>query len=204
MEIGSADKSVRATRRVGMEIRQRGQERATPSRQSRACWGRRCPRYTLMQFVANKYEYRRRLPHYQKFDRVLFVTFCTLGRAALSPEAQDVILRHCVHDRGKRYLLHAAVVMPDHVHLLLTPLRDEKGWPYSLASILKLIKGTSSHDVNKLAGRCGPLWQEESFDHVLRGHESFAEKLEYIRQNPVRRGLVSRPEDYRWLWVEGD
>jgi hypothetical protein len=45
------------------------------------------------------------------------------------------------------------------------------------------------------------VWQEESFDHVLRSNESFAEKLEYIRQNPVRRGLVQKSEDYRWLWI---
>ena len=56
--------------------------------------------------------------------------------------------------------------------------------------------------MNKLLGRTGPVWQEESFDHVLRSQESFEEKLEYVRQNPVRRGLVSRPEEYRWLWVE--
>ena len=155
-----------------------------------------------MQLVTNRYEYRRRLPHYQKADRVLFVTFCTLNREPLSYEARDVVLRHCIHDHGKRFLLHAAVVMPEHLHLMLTPLRDENGWPYSLASILKLIKGTSARDVNRLVGRCGPVWQEESFDHVLRGNESFAKKVEYIRENPVRRGLVAKPEDYRWLFVE--
>ncbi len=63
-------------------------------------------------------------------------------------------------------------------------------------------KGTSAREVNTLLGRCGPVWQEESFDHVLRTSESLKEKIEYIRQNPVRRGLVVRPEDYRWLCVE--
>jgi REP element-mobilizing transposase RayT len=92
--------------------------------------------------------------------------------------------------------------MPDHVHLLLTPLRDEKGWPYALPLVLKLLKGASARSVNKLEDSSGPLWQEESFDHVLRSQESFKEKLEYLRQNPVRRGLVSRPEDYKWLLVE--
>ncbi len=48
----------------------------------------------------------------------------------------------------------------------------------------------------------GPVWQEESFDHVLRSEESLEEKMEYIRQNPARGGLVDRPDDYRWLWVE--
>ena len=68
--------------------------------------------------------------------------------------------------------------------------------------ILQGIKGVSAHSVNRMLQRSGPVWQEESFDHVLRSNESFEEKLEYIRQNPVRRGLVTRREEYRWLWVE--
>ena len=76
------------------------------------------------------------------------------------------------------------------------------GWPYSLPTILKQLKGTSARTVNKLLNSSGPVWQEESFDHVLRSQERLEEKLEYIRQNPVRRGLVKKPEDYRWLWFE--
>jgi len=93
--------------------------------------------------------------------------------------------------------------MPNHVHLLLTPLRDAQGRVFSLVEILQGIKGASAHSLNRALGRCGPVWQEESFDHVLRSNESFREKLEYIRQNPVRRGLVRAAEEYRWLWVEG-
>ena len=92
--------------------------------------------------------------------------------------------------------------MPNHVHLLLTPMRDGQGWPYALAAILKLIKGVSARSVNRLMGSSGPVWQEESFDHVVRSNESFDEKLKYICQNPVRAGLVLKPEDYRWLWEE--
>jgi REP element-mobilizing transposase RayT len=112
------------------------------------------------------------------------------------------VLQHCLHDHGKRYDLHAVVVMPEHVHLLLTPLRDEKGWPYSLPLILKSLKGSSARSVNGLSGSSGPVWQEESFDHVPRSQESYENKREYIRQNPVHRGLVQRPEDYPWLWLE--
>jgi REP element-mobilizing transposase RayT len=71
----------------------------------------------------------------------------------------------------------------------------------SLPAIMKLIKGVSARNVNQLLGSSGPLWQEESFDHVLRNDESFLEKREYIRQNPVRARLVISPEDYRWLWI---
>ena len=149
-----------------------------------------------------KYEYRRKLPHYQKPGRPIFVTFRKLTSIPLPVEARDAVLTHCMHDHGKKYHLHAVVIMPEHVHLLLTPLRDSSGWPYPLAAILKLIKGTSARSVNKVLNTSGPVWQEESFDHVLRSEESFEEKLEYIRQNPVRRGLVQKPEDYRWLWIE--
>ena len=152
--------------------------------------------------LTHNYDYRRRLPHYQKADRAIFVTFCRLTRDPFPANARDVILQHCMHGDGKRIKLHAAVVMPDHVHLLLTPLRDEQGWPYALSAILKLIKGVSARSVNKLLGSSGPVWQEESFDLVLRSNESFQAKTEYIRQNPVRRGLEKRPEDYPWLWVE--
>jgi len=151
--------------------------------------------------LAHKYEYRRRLPHYQKADRAIFVTFRKLIRDPFAVGARDLILQHCRHDDGKRYDLHAAVVMPDHVHMLLTPLCDPVGWPYSLPVILKLVKGVSARSVNRQLGSSGPVWQDESLDHVLRSDESFAEKLEYIRQNPVRAWLVVHPEDYRWLWV---
>ena len=61
---------------------------------------------------------------------------------------------------------------------------------------------SEARSVNRLLGVSGPVWQEESFDHVIRGDVSLEEKIDYIRQDPVRRGLVSRPEEYRWLWCE--
>jgi len=91
--------------------------------------------------------------------------------------------------------------MPEHVHLLLTPMKGQNGDTFCLADILKGIKGASARRVNQALGTCGPLWQEESFDHVLRNEESMRQKIDYIRQNPVRRGLVKIPEDYPWLWI---
>ena len=155
-----------------------------------------------MPSLGHNYDYHRRLPHHQKAGWVIFVTFCKLNRDPFSANARDVILQRCLHDDGKRFILHAVIVMPDHVHLLLTPMRDPAGWPYALPAILKLMKGVSARSVNKLLGGSGPVWQEESFDHVLRSDESFGEKLEYIRQNPVRAGLVKRVEEYPWLWVK--
>jgi REP element-mobilizing transposase RayT len=151
-----------------------------------------------------RYEYRRCLPHYQRDDRPLFVTFRTYKYLVLSPIARRVVLQHCIHDHGRTIHLHAVVVMPDHVHLLFTALRDAGGWTFALPEILKAIKGTSARSVNKLSGRFGRLWQDESLDHVLRGDESFNETVDYIRMNPVRKGIVKTAEEYEWLWIDPD
>ena len=134
----------------------------------------------------------------------MFITFRKLFPEPFSEPARDLVLAHCLFDHRKKYELHAAVVMPEHVHLMLTPLRDAEGWPYNLPRILKALKGSSARSVNRSAGTGGPVWQDESFDHVPRCDESLKEKIEYIRQNPVRRGLVQKPEDYRWLCVTPD
>lgn len=98
--------------------------------------------------------------------------------------------------------LQAVVVMPDHVHMIFVPLVDvEKSEIFSLARISKAIKGASSHLINRQLGRAGRIWQEESFDRVLRVSEKLDEKVAYVVDNPVRSGLVLSSGEYRWLWI---
>jgi REP element-mobilizing transposase RayT len=149
-----------------------------------------------------KATYHRNLPHIQRPDKTLFITFSTHKRWELPSEARDLVLRHCVHDHGTRVTLHVAVIMPDHVHLLFTPLRDASGDYYGLAQIMGGIKGASAHSVNRLLKRRGPVWQDESFDHLLRSDEDIRTKAAYISANPVRAGLVSTIDEYRWVWRE--
>jgi len=144
--------------------------------------------------------FRRHLPHLQREGRTYFITFCTHQKWILPESVRGIVLDYCLHDHGSKIELIAVVVMPDHVHLLLTPLPDKLGNPYTLSEILKGIKGSSAASVNKSLGRKGQVWQGESFDHILRNEESLREKSEYLIQNPARRGLVSRPDEYPWLW----
>jgi REP element-mobilizing transposase RayT len=144
--------------------------------------------------------YRRNLPHIQKFHAAYFVTFRT-GKVFLPPRARTIALKHCLFENGKRIDLFAAVIMPNHVHLLFSALEAESAEPYSLADIMKGIKGTSAYNINKLLVRKGSLWQDESFDRVTRSGE-FEFKRNYILANPVDAGLCCRPEEYRWLWVQ--
>ncbi len=92
--------------------------------------------------------------------------------------------------------------MPDHVHLLLTPGADDNGGVFGLAQIMNGIKGASAHAVNRAMTRKGRVWQEESFDTMLRTDESIRQKADYICANPVRAGLVSYEDEYSWLWRE--
>ena len=89
--------------------------------------------------------------------------------------------------------------MPDHVHLILVPLADEGG-PFSIPQIMHAIKSESAHGINKALNRKGKVWQDESFDHMLRSDVSLASRIEYVSENPVRAGLVKSSAEYRWLW----
>ena len=86
--------------------------------------------------------------------------------------------------------------------MIFTPLIDrERSEVFSLARITKGIKGTSTNLINRQLGRTGRVWQQESFDRVPRVSEKLDEKIAYILDNPVRKGLVSSPTEYRWLCV---
>lgn len=149
-----------------------------------------------------KAEYRRHLPHLQKEDTPHFITFVTYQRWVLPESIRGLVFKHCLHEHHVKLQVHGVVIMPDHVHLIITPLEDGQGNPYSLSEIMNGIKGTSAHSINKALNRKGRVWQSESFDHVLRSDESTHSKVQYICENPVRKGLVAEVDDYPWLWRE--
>ena len=147
--------------------------------------------------------YRRNLPHLQRDYKPHFITFVTKNRRVLAVWARQTVLDCCIHDHAKKYNLRVVVVMPDHVHLILTPLMDERGRRIlPLPQIMKAIKGTSSHAINRMLGTHEVIWQEESFDHVLRSSESLDAKIDYILQNPTRAGLVNVASEYPWSWCK--
>lgn len=82
-----------------------------------------------------KAEYRRHLPHLQVEGKPLFVTFATHKRWLLPESIRQVVLRHRLHDHAVKLQVHGIVVMPDHVHIIFTSLKDDKGSPFGLAEI---------------------------------------------------------------------
>lgn len=88
--------------------------------------------------------------------------------------------------------LHCWVIMPNHVHLLLTRSSD-------LPSLLQKLKGSTARMANQILERKGTFWQSESYDYVVRNAQEFSAIERYILENPVRAGLVDRLDDYPWL-----
>ena len=146
--------------------------------------------------------YRRNLPHIEKDGASYFVSFSTHKGLVLPEEARTLIFNHCLFENGRKVHMHAFVVMPDHIHLLFTPLESDRGEPYSLAEIMRGIKGASSYSVNNCLRRKGRLWEPESFDRIMRSDADFEYRVLYIVQNPIAAGLAKGPDDYRWAWRE--
>jgi putative transposase len=124
-----------------------------------------------------------------------FVTFSTWQRTQLfvvESYARLFLKVMYGYKRDGRYKLHAFVLMPEHVHLLITPASS-----ITLERGLQLIKGGYSHAFG-LAFRRGEVWQRGFTDHRIRDGEDFAHHREYIHRNPVERHSVETPTDYRY------
>ncbi len=141
---------------------------------------------------------RRNLPHLQVPGATYFVTFRLIA-GQLSPAERDIVLAACTYWHGKRMTLHCATVMPDHVHLLMTPHEARPDEWRSLGEILHSLKSFSGLRVQRARGASGPLWQDESFDRVMRSEKEFIEKWEYIEANPLTAGVV-KALPYKWFW----
>ena len=71
---------------------------------------------------------------------------------------------------------------------------------HSLASIMHSIKRYSAREANRLLGRTGAFWQEESYDHYSRNEAEWLRTINYVLNNPVKAGLVKEWQDWPWSW----
>lgn len=91
--------------------------------------------------------------------------------------------------------------MPDHAHLVIQPLEKDPGKWFTLAEIMKGLKGASARRNNQLLGTRRTVWQDESYDRIIRDDRELEEMLQYCYDNPVKAGLVARSEDYEfYVW----
>jgi putative transposase len=142
-----------------------------------------------------------RLTHRTAAGFTYFVTTKTWENRDLFRVLENAeILVECLmryREKGA-YLLHEFVVMPNHLHLLLTP-SDET----SLERAMQFIKGGSSHEIHKQRGHKMQIWQAGFHESTIRDHQDFASRQQYIRVNPLEARLVSRPEDWAYGSASG-
>ncbi len=134
----------------------------------------------------------RGLYRFQQSGNLHFVTFSCYRRAALlaTPQARD-IFEQTLEQVRKWYGVYIIgyVVMPEHIHLLMTePERS------TLSVVLQMLKQNVAHRVSPGVR----FWQPRYYDFNVWSAEKRVEKLKYLHRNPVRRGLVERPEDWKW------
>ena len=141
------------------------------------------------------WHYRGYLPHFDGGELAQFVTFRVAdglrGEPLSDPRLAEVVEGALLHFDGERYRLHAWVIMPNHVHVLLIPRRDNH-----VSDIVHSWKSFTSKRANRLLGRNGQFWQEDYLDRYIRDQSHFDATLEYIEQNPVKAGLCRNPQDW--------
>lgn len=94
---------------------------------------------------------------------------------------------------GNRYELHAWVVMPNHVHVLVRMLAS-----YTLGDAVKGWKSFSARKINARLGHQGPVWQEDYWDRYIRNERHYVQAVAYIHKNPIRAGLCNCAVDWRY------
>jgi putative transposase len=134
----------------------------------------------------------------QRLDRIFFqspiyfVTACTFNRRPIlaNPSVHKTFMDFAGAGANHGAYVGAYVVMPDHIHLFVAFEQD-----CTLSQWMKSLKNTLSKSLRTL-GIQSPHWQKGFFDHVLRSGESYSQKWEYVRDNPVRAALVKTWEQW--------
>ena len=134
-----------------------------------------------------------RLKRYQTEGHDHFITFSCYRRLPyLNDDHSRTVFEETLENLRKRhqFFLYGYVLMPEHVHLLLS---EPKLQP--LATTMSVLKAETS---KRLKGTRSQFWQTRYYDFNVLTQAKYVEKLRYIHRNPVERGLVEKPEDWSW------
>ena len=141
----------------------------------------------------------------ERSDRptVLMVTTCVKGRRSLLARDEVHSLLRDVWLRADHWQVNRYILMPDHVHFFCCPARSQT----SYKTWREFWRATATREwpfPNE-----GPIWLRDDWDTQMRSAEQFTEKWHYVRENPVRKGLVARAEDwpcwgevFPFVWIE--
>jgi putative transposase len=136
------------------------------------------------------------LKRYQQSKQTHFVTFsCYHRMPRLLDDRVRCIFVESLERTRRNYALrvYGYVVMPEHVHLLVSEPEVS-----DLATAIQSLKISVARRDKFYRAERATFWQKRYYDHNVRSYESFVKKLRYIHRNPVKRGLVEKPGDWKW------
>jgi putative transposase len=135
----------------------------------------------------------------EKMGQIYFVTSQTIQREPFFRHERWAVLFQEIlqHYRGKSYLLHAYVIMPDHFHILISPQE-------SLERAVQNIKGGFSFRAKRAFDWKQDIWQAGFSDHRIRDGEDLDRHLAYIQKNPVKAKLCEKSEHYSYMSMQLD
>ncbi|MFA7175050.1 MAG: transposase [Kiritimatiellia bacterium] len=138
-----------------------------------------------------------RLPfvHQQYQIPLYFITFNAWQRQAIlaNQSVFDAFVEYAELNALNNRAIGKFVIMPDHIHLFVCLDPD-----YKLATFIRLLKQALSKIIKAEHPEITRVWQPGFFDHLIRSNESYAEKWSYVNDNPVRKLLVERAEEWPW------
>jgi putative transposase len=150
--------------------------------------------------------------HLKRLERVwiphavYFITTCTHGRKTMlvEPGAAEVLREESRAAKERHgWLIGRYVIMPDHVHFFCA--EHASGAKQPLSQFMERWKEWTSKGLCRAGLGAAPIWQAGFFDHVIRSDESYADKWLYVRENPVRAGLVASWNDWPLQgWIDFD
>lgn len=116
------------------------------------------------------------------------------------PRIAGLVAESLHYRDGKVYDLEAFCVMPNHVHMVYTPLPEAEGIYHAMSAIMHSIKLYTACRANRLLGRRGSFWQHENYDHVVRDEAELQRIVMYVLDNPVKAGLIQQWEAWPWSY----
>ena len=158
--------------------------------------GRTCLRARPEGGPSPRFRHLAHLPSFRD-NPIVFFTTCTYQRRKILASAEcEEILREIWQRSAEQdgWRVGSYVLMPDHVHFFARPATDAR----PKAEWVGMWKSVSSRRIAVMLAIRQPIWQPDYFDRYLRSSESYSEKWQYVEQNPVRAGLVTRVEDWSY------
>lgn len=92
--------------------------------------------------------------------------------------------------------------MPNHAHLVFSPLEEAEGRYHSLSKIMHSFKLHTALEANKILGRDGVFWQHENYDHYVRDESELERIIKYVIYNPAKAGLVDDWKKWKWTYYK--